>query len=65
MVAPLDADGMGEVHRARNTKLQRDAAIYGLDESGDTPFLALELVEGRDLTERIKRGGPRGSTRSS
>ena len=25
------------------------AAIYGLEEAGGTPFLALELVEGEDL----------------
>jgi eukaryotic-like serine/threonine-protein kinase len=32
------------------------AAIYGLDEAGDTLFLVLELVEGEDLAERLKRG---------
>ncbi|MCG6925343.1 MAG: serine/threonine-protein kinase [Acidobacteria bacterium] len=32
------------------------AAIYGLEEAGGTPFLALELVEGEDLKERLARG---------
>ncbi|MFN7964066.1 MAG: protein kinase [Acidobacteriota bacterium] len=91
IVAPLGAGGMGEVYRARDTKLGREvaikvlpagvaqdperlarfkreaqllaslnhsniAAIYGLDESGDTLFLVLELVEGEDLADRLKRG---------
>ncbi len=32
------------------------AAIYGLEESGGTQFLVLELVEGDTLADRIKRG---------
>jgi Tol biopolymer transport system component len=32
------------------------AAIYGLEEAGGKPFLALELVEGEDLRERLERG---------
>jgi serine/threonine-protein kinase len=32
------------------------AAIYGLEESGGVVALALELVEGEDLAERLKRG---------
>jgi Tol biopolymer transport system component len=32
------------------------AAIYGLEESGGKPFLALELVEGEDLKERLAKG---------
>jgi serine/threonine protein kinase len=32
------------------------AAIYGLEEADGTPFLALELVEGEDLKERLTRG---------
>jgi Tol biopolymer transport system component len=32
------------------------AAIYGLEEADGTPFLALELVEGEDLKERLERG---------
>jgi eukaryotic-like serine/threonine-protein kinase len=32
------------------------AAIYGLEEANGKPFLALELVEGEDLKERLSRG---------
>jgi len=32
------------------------AAIYGLEESGGTNFLVLELVEGETLADRIKQG---------
>ena len=32
------------------------AAIYGLEESGGTSFLVLELVDGETLSERMKRG---------
>ena len=32
------------------------AAIHGLEEAGGQPFLALELVEGEDLSERLNRG---------
>src|ERR1051325_8842196 len=82
---------MGEVFRARDTKLGRDvaikllppllagnadrvarfrreaqllaslnhpniAAIYGLDESSGVVALALELVDGDDLSQRLMRG---------
>ncbi len=32
------------------------AAIYGLEESGGTNFLVLELIEGDTLADRLKRG---------
>jgi Tol biopolymer transport system component len=91
IVARLGAGGMGEVYRAKDTKLGREvaikvlppdvardaerlgrfrreaqllaslnhpniAAIYGLDEADDKLFLVLELVEGEDLSTRLKRG---------
>src|SRR5262245_26358008 len=91
VLSPLGAGGMGEVYRARDTRLGRDvaikalpaevaqnaerlarfrreaqllaslnhphiAAIYGLEELDGQPLLALELVEGEDLAQRLKRG---------
>src|SRR6266581_3842632 len=87
----IGAGGMGEVYRARDTKLDRDvaikvlaealaadperiarfqreaktlaslnhphiAAIHGIEESGGTHALVMELVEGEDLSQRIARG---------
>ena len=83
--------GMGEVYRAKDSKLGRDvaikvlpeefaeneeclarfkreakvlaslnhpniASIYGLEQSGETHYLVLELVPGETLAERIARG---------
>ena len=91
ILASIGAGGMGEVYRARDTKLNRDvaikillpevandpdrlarfsreaqvlaslnhpniAAIYGLEESGDTRALVMELVEGPTLADRIVQG---------
>ncbi len=92
ILEPLGAGGMGEVYRARDTKLDRDvaikvlpedfasdaerlarfereakllaslnhaniAAIYGLEDEGDQRFIAMELVEGENLAQRIAAGG--------
>jgi len=91
IVSRIGAGGMGEVFRARDTKLGRDvaikvlpaayaadrervarfrreaqlvaslnhpniAAIYGLEESDGAVALALELVSGDDLAQRLKHG---------
>ena len=88
---PIGKGGMGEVYKAKDTKLKRDvaikilpedfardperlarfkreaqllaslnhpniAAIHGLEEHESQPFLVLELVEGEDLAERLRRG---------
>ena len=34
------------------------ATIYGLEQSGGTSYLVMELVPGEDLAQRIKRDGP-------
>jgi Tol biopolymer transport system component len=91
IVAPLGAGAMGEVWRARDPKLDREAAlkflppsfaedserlarfereakvlaalnhpniagIYGFHEHQGLRFLAMELVPGEELAERLKRG---------
>ena len=91
ITSAIGAGGMGEVFRARDTKLNREvaikvlpaafaqdhervarfkreaqvlaslnhpsiAAIYGLEESAGVVALVLELVEGEDLSQRLKRG---------
>ena len=91
ITAPIGEGGMGQVWRARDTKLDRDvaikvlpeafahdadrlarftreaktlaslnhphiAAIYGLEESAGVTALVMELVEGDDLSQRIKKG---------
>ena len=91
ITAKIGEGRMGEVYRAKDTKLDRDVAlkvlpeaftsdpdrlahfereakllaslnhpnigtIHGLEDSGDTKALVLELVEGETLADRIARG---------
>jgi len=91
IVEPIGKGGMGEVYRARDTKLDREVAIkvlpeefaqdderlarferearllasvnhpnvatlHDFEEANGTRFLAMELVEGETLAERIARG---------
>ncbi len=45
-----------EAHLLASLNHPHIAAIYGLEEEDGGPFLVLELVEGEDLAERLKRG---------
>jgi serine/threonine protein kinase len=88
IVALIDAGGMGEVYRAKDTRLERVVAIKVLpdgiaaaplalerfrreqaasalnhpnictiyDVGADPPFIAMELLEGETLQQRLKRG---------
>ncbi len=91
VLAKIGEGGMGEVYRARDTRLGREvalkvlppafakdperlarfrreakllaslqhthiAALHGLEEVGSEVFLAMELVEGEDLSARLTRG---------
>jgi serine/threonine protein kinase len=91
ILAPIGAGGMGEVYRARDSRLNRDvalkvlpqvfaansdrmarferearllaslnhphiASLYGLEESGSSRALVMELVEGPTLAGRIAAG---------
>jgi eukaryotic-like serine/threonine-protein kinase len=91
ITAPLGAGGMGEVYRARDSRLNREVAIktlpnafaedpnrlarfqreaqalaalshpniagiYGVEESGGSRALVMELVEGQTLSEHLAAG---------
>ena len=55
-----DPDRLGrfrrEAHLLAALNHPNIAAIYGLEEADGKPFLALELVEGEDLKQRLARG---------
>ena len=64
----IGAGGMGEVWRARDTRLEREArlasklnhphicTIYEVGETGGQTYIAMELVEGQALSARVEEG---------
>ena len=45
-----------EAHVLASLNHPHIAGIYGFEEVNGTAFLVLELVEGKDLAERLRRG---------
>src|SRR5215831_775410 len=56
----LDADRVSRFQREAEVLASLNhaniAAIYDVQEAGDTRFLVLELVEGQNLADRLSRG---------
>src|SRR3990172_3252671 len=68
IIGPLGAGGMGEVYRARDTSLEREAkavaalsppnilAIHELGRQDGTAYAVTELLEGETLRQRLAGG---------
>src|SRR6266850_1577290 len=56
IVAPLGAGGMGEVYRARDTRLERTVAIKILPAQFSSDPLRKQRFEGDTLAKRLEKG---------
>ena len=68
ILGPLGAQGMGDVYRAKDTRLGREAraisslnhphicTLFDIGREGDADYFVMELLDGETLAVRLERG---------